>query len=278
MLIIKAAATLTHFLQQTKSDGALIGFVPTMGALHEGHIALIEAAKQENTVTVCSIFVNPTQFNNHEDFNKYPIDIESDIEKLIGANTDVLFLPTVAEIYPAGFTASHYNLGYLETVLEGAFRPGHFQGVAQVVDRLLTIARPHRLYLGEKDLQQCAVIKKLLHLQKDGTTELKIVSTVRESSGLAMSSRNRRLDAEALKNATALYKALQHIKANRQRENTATLISEAKAMLTSAGFTVDYVSVVNSETLLPLQNENEPAVALAAAAINNVRLIDNLRL
>lgn len=278
MLIFKAAAALNRYLQQAKNSGTTIGFAPTMGALHQGHLSLIGAAKKENEITVCSIFVNPTQFNNKEDFTKYPITIESDIEKLIGASTDVLFLPSVDEIYPEGFSAPHYNLGYLEKILEGVYRPGHFQGVAQVVDRLLSIVQPHRLYLGEKDFQQCAVIKKLLQLKNDSTTELKIVPTVRESSGLAMSSRNQRLDAAALENATTIYKALQHIKTHWQFSNNEQLLAEAKQILTGAGFVIDYVSVVNSETLQPLQNEKEPVVALIAASINNVRLIDNLRL
>ena len=145
--------------------GKTIGFVPTMGALHAGHISLIKASKNENPITVCSIFVNPTQFNDPKDFEKYPVTIEKDIDMLKEAGCDVLFLPSVEEMYPEGIvTENHYDLGYLETILEGKFRPGHFQGVCMVMQRLLKIVSRIDLYLGQKDYQQCMVIKRLIEL------------------------------------------------------------------------------------------------------------------
>src|SRR5215212_8351624 len=169
MIIFKTPDALSGHINQQKKSGKKIGFVPTMGALHEGHLSLIGVAKKPNDLTICSIFVNPTQFNNPEDFKLYPVTIEKDIEQLIRAGCDILFLPSVDEMYPAGHSKKHYPLGRIETILEGYYRPGHFQGVCQIVDRLLDIVRPDNLYLGQKDFQQCMVIRKLLQLLgKDG--------------------------------------------------------------------------------------------------------------
>src|ERR671912_2232392 len=142
MILFKKAKNLSNYISKQKKSNLKIGFIPTMGALHEGHLSLIAASKKENAVTVCSIFVNPTQFNNQEDFKHYPITIEKDIEKLLNAGCDILFLPPREEIYPQGFVAKKYDLGELETVLEGLYRPGHFQGVCQVVDKLMEIVQP----------------------------------------------------------------------------------------------------------------------------------------
>jgi pantoate--beta-alanine ligase len=193
-----------------------MGFVPTMGALHQGHISLIEASKTENNVTVCSIFVNPTQFNDPKDFEKYPVTIETDIEKLEAAGCDVLFLPAVSEIYPQGTRPSkQYELGFLETVLDGKFRPGHFQGVCQVVERLLQIVKPTQLFLGQKDYQQCMVISKLIDLMGWGNKlKINICPTLREADGLAMSSRNMRLTNDERIKAVAIYQCLNHLKEN----------------------------------------------------------------
>ena len=150
MILLKSAAELTAYIRKVKANGLSVGFVPTMGALHQGHISLIERSKKESGLTLCSIFVNPTQFNNPEDFKKYPITIENDIDMLEKWGTDVLFLPEATEIYPPGSAKIHYDLDYLETLLEGKYRPGHFQGVCQVVDRLLDIAIPDKLTWGKK--------------------------------------------------------------------------------------------------------------------------------
>src|SRR6476620_9509378 len=154
MILFKKAAQLSGYLRKQKTNGLSIGFVPTMGALHSGHLSLIAASKKEQSITVCSIFVNPTQFNNPDDFKHYPVRIEEDIEQLLKSDCDILFLPSAEEIYPVGYAAKHYDLGLLETILEGHYRPGHFQGVCQVVDRLLEIIEPTSLYLGQKDYQQ----------------------------------------------------------------------------------------------------------------------------
>ncbi|HUP11867.1 MAG TPA: pantoate--beta-alanine ligase, partial [Niastella sp.] len=167
MIIFKYADQLARYIEQQKKAGKLIGFVPTMGALHNGHITLINLCQQGTAVTVCSIFVNPTQFNNPTDYQLYPNTIEKDIEKLEAAGCDILFLPAIAEMYPQGTTnLEHYDLGYLETLLEGKFRPGHFQGVCQVMNRLLTMVKPHKLFMGQKDYQQCMVVSRLLQLMQ----------------------------------------------------------------------------------------------------------------
>ena len=197
-----------------RKQGKKYGFVPTMGALHAGHISLINDSKKASDLTVCSIFVNPTQFNDPKDFEKYPITIEKDIAMLEAAGCDILFLPEVAEMYPGGTSTSiHYELGYLETILEGHYRPGHFQGVCMIVHRLLDIVKPDNLYIGQKDYQQSMVIKKLIELTgMKELVDLNISPTLREAGGLAMSSRNMRLTEQERVKATAIYKTLHLIK------------------------------------------------------------------
>jgi pantoate--beta-alanine ligase len=208
MIIFKYASQLAGYLQQQKTAGKVIGFVPTMGALHNGHIALVDQSKKEASLTICSIFVNPTQFNNPNDYQLYPNTIEADIAKLEAAGCDVLFLPAIAEMYPRGTAGlEQYDLGYLETLLEGKYRPGHFQGVCQVMFRLLTMVQPDKLFMGQKDYQQCMVVNRLLQLMQSGT-RLITCPTLREPDGLAMSSRNMRLTAEDRQKATTIYKCL----------------------------------------------------------------------
>jgi pantoate--beta-alanine ligase len=279
MIIFKEAASLLFQVKQAKTEGKKIGFVPTMGALHKGHLTLIEASRKENGITVCSIFINPTQFNNPEDFKHYPITIEKDIEQLILNGCDILFLPTVLEIYPHNFEKKHYDLGQLEFVLEGQYRPGHFQGVCQVVDRLLQIVQPHNLYMGQKDFQQCMVIQKLLQLtRKEGEIEMKIVPTVRETNGLAMSSRNLRLTSEQRELAASLYQALSSIKNSSPDISFSQLKQEAKNSLHKKGFQVDYLEIAETANLHPAQENKGDLVVLVAATIGNIRLIDNMLL
>ena len=193
MIIFKKRIDISNYIVNYKKTSGKIGFIPTMGALHKGHISLIEASKKTDTLTICSIFVNPTQFNNTADFEKYPVTIEKDIDLLEKAGCNVLFLPSVEEIYPAdSSTTLPYELGFIETVLDGKSRPGHFQGVCNVVQRLLDIVQPNTIYLGQKDYQQCMVIKKLTELIQS-PTQIIVCPTLRESDGLAMSSRNMRL-------------------------------------------------------------------------------------
>lgn len=279
MILFKKAKSLSLYLSKQKNQGVSIGFVPTMGALHQGHLSLIETAKQETDITVCSIFVNPTQFNNASDFQHYPVTTEKDIEKLLDANCDVLFLPAGDEIYPADYMAKSYQLGFLETVLEGHYRPGHFQGVCQVVERLLEIVQPNQLYLGAKDYQQCMVISQLLKLLgKENEIDLRIASTLRESDGLAMSSRNLRLTPEQRAVAPAIFSVLSSIKQQYKAGSFSALQLETQAVaaLEQKGFKVDYLKIADAETLLPPAAGSKQAIVLTAATLGEIRLIDNL--
>jgi pantoate--beta-alanine ligase len=279
MIIFKTAADLSVHLQTTKQNGKSIGFVPTMGALHPGHLSLIQRSKQTTDLSVCSIFVNPTQFNNPDDFKHYPVTIEKDIELLVKINCDILFLPAVNEIYPAGHQQKNYELGSIETILEGAYRPGHFQGVCEVVNRLLEIVAPDHLFMGQKDYQQCIVIAQLLSiLEKEKEIELHIEPTLREMDGLAMSSRNLRLSPENREKAVAVWRSLAAIKAVYPGPSIQSITSQTTNELNNAGFRVDYVEIRSAEDLEPITSNQQKAVALIAAGIGPVRLIDNLLL
>ena len=278
MIIFKQPSKIRSFLLSKKTARITTGFVPTMGALHSGHIGLVTKARNESRLVICSIFVNPTQFNDPKDFEKYPATIEKDIYLLEKAGCDILFLPSVADIYPDGFKPSrNYDLGILETILEGKFRPEHFQGVCQVVHRLLDIIIPSKLYLGQKDFQQCMVIKKLVELLGI-ETEIIICKTQREPDGLAMSSRNLRLNEAERKKAPALYQALLFIKKNIKAGDIVKLKYSAKQLLIEDGFKVDYVEIAITGTLEIIQKWDGkiPVVTLAAAYLTEVRLIDNI--
>jgi len=277
MIIFKKADELSAYLTAKKKDGIKSGFVPTMGALHNGHLSLLQSAKKENDVCICSIFVNPTQFNNPEDFKHYPVTIEQDIQLLVLHGCDILFLPSLSEIYPTDYKPRFYDIGNMEFILEGRYRPGHFQGVCQVVDQLLTIVKPDRLYMGQKDFQQCMVIRRLLHLVgKENEIELKIIPTERENDGLAMSSRNLRLNTEARQIAPSIYNELNNIQHSIQQKPIDTLKKNAIESLERKGFKVDYVEIANAEDLSPATQDSPEKVVLAAASLGPVRLIDNL--
>ena len=278
MIIFKHPKDLQSYIQNGVIDPKSIGFVPTMGALHKGHISLIQTARVENSLVVASIYVNPTQFTDQLDFEKYPSTIESDILKLENSGCDILFLPTVADIYPNGITANQqYNLGHLDTILEGKYRPGHFQGVCQIVHLLLQIISPGKLYLGQKDYQQCLVIKKMISLLHIGTSVI-ICPTQREPDGLAMSSRNVRLTSIEREKATYIFKMLNYINENSKAEDLEKLEQIVQNKLTEQGFKVEYVAIADQQTLENIQYRDKPStpVALIAAYINQVRLIDNL--
>ncbi len=280
MRVFTQAAALHDYLAIAKQQNKEIGFIPTMGALHNGHIELLNQSVSQGLLTVCSIFVNPTQFNNTEDFNKYPKSLASDTALLGQTGIAVLFAPTVEEIYPGGTTTQEvFDLGYLETILEGSSRPGHFQGVCQVMKRLLTIVSPDYLFMGQKDYQQCMVVSRLLQLMRSDI-QLITAPTVRQSDGLALSSRNQRLSAEGKQNATAIYETLRFIAESLEPGELNTLRSEAEAKLTEHGFAVDYIAFATTETL-ELVNDwdgQTPLVCLVAAFLENIRLIDNLEL
>jgi pantoate--beta-alanine ligase len=279
MIIFKKKSDLTGWLQQQKKQNDSIGFVPTMGALHEGHIFLIRSSVKETAITVASIFINPTQFNDPKDFEKYPVTIERDIELLEKAGCTALFLPSVNEIYPpAESSHEHYELGYLETVLEGKFRPGHFQGVCKVMHRLLSIVQPHHLFMGQKDYQQCMVIKKLIALSHFNT-QLHICPTLREKEGLAMSSRNLRLTAEQKEKALAIYESLLYLQREYRYKSFNELKENATQYLLEAGFAkVDYVELANANDLSLINewDKHSTVVALIAAFMGDIRLIDNM--
>ncbi|MEN9609355.1 MAG: hypothetical protein RLZZ628_169 [Bacteroidota bacterium] len=279
MLLFKRVQDIQQYLNLLRQKGVEIGFAPTMGALHAGHTALITRSKAENQVTVCSIFVNPTQFNDPADLEKYPRTVEHDIEMLVESGCDVLFLPTVAEIYPQGTQQNlPIHFGRLDKVLEGVFRPGHFNGMAQVVYRLLEIVQPNRLYMGQKDFQQLAIVRSLLSQLRSGT-ELVMCATKREKDGLAMSSRNVRLNAEARAAAPLIHQMLtealemtEEYSPSEIQRRTVQKLKEIKA------FNMEYFEIVDGHTLMPIRllDETDFAVAVTAVWVGGVRLIDNL--
>ncbi|WEK34802.1 MAG: pantoate--beta-alanine ligase [Candidatus Pseudobacter hemicellulosilyticus] len=280
MIILKQAARLQERLRQEREKGHRIGFVPTMGALHQGHLSLISTARSHTDITVCSIFVNPTQFNDPADFEKYPVTIEKDIDLLVSAGTDILFLPSVAEMYPDGWQdLEQYDLGYLETVLEGASRPGHFQGVCQVVSRLLRLVAPDQLFMGRKDYQQCMVVKRLLTIMQSNI-ELVPCPTLRQADGLAMSSRNMRLSPEDRQRATAIHQALDTLRQQLIPGPLQPLKEQAIRFLQDQGFRPDYVEIADADTLelVGQWDGRQPLVGLVAAFLGEIRLIDNMLL
>lgn len=278
MILFKHSKNIEAFLESARETGNTIGFIPTMGALHKGHLSLIKESRAKNAVTVVSIFVNPVQFNNKEDFIKYPSTIEKDILALEQSGCDVLFMPSEDEIYPdAKSKQKHFELGFLEDILEGKFRPGHFQGVCLVVEKLLAIVEPDSLYLGQKDYQQCLVIRKLISLISKNINVV-ICPIVREANGLAMSSRNLRLNDDEKNTAALLSKTLENIKDKIYKENFADLKSKAIASLEHKGFKVDYLELADRSNLRIITNfkDAETCILLIAAYLNNIRLIDNL--
>ena len=285
MLIIKTSQDIRYQIVKSKKEGLKVGFVPTMGALHAGHISLINRSKRENGLTICSIFINPTQFNDPKDFEKYPVTLDADIEKLKKGKCDILFLPSVAEMYPDGYTHSDkIDFGFIADTLEGEFRPGHFDGMAQIVEKLLRAVTPDRLYMGQKDYQQALICGMLIRNRKLKTA-LITCPIKREKDGLAMSSRNMRLDTHSRHLATEIIKTLRYIKrktAQNQGQWTSTDIEDqAKERLAAyPDFKVEYIAIRDTMTLKPVKkfSTDTQAVALIAAWIGGVRLIDNMLL
>jgi pantoate--beta-alanine ligase len=252
-----------------------IGFVPTMGALHQGHLSLIARARQNNDITVCSIFVNPTQFNDVNDLQNYPRPIEADIAKLNSAGCDILFHPDVNEMYD---TDEHWHLdiGPLEHLLEGEFRPGHYQGVMQVVFKLLDIVKPTNLYMGQKDYQQFMVISKMITLLNI-PVKMVMCPIERESDGLAMSSRNIHLTPADRQHSLVLSKTLNWVRDNFDKDNLTPLEYQALERLgTEADVQPEYFRILDGKTLLPVNENTQEFVALTAAKVGKTRLIDNV--
>ena len=264
-------------IQDQISKGKTIGFVPTMGALHEGHLKLIRQAVSENDFVAVSIFVNPIQFNNPEDLTKYPRTLDEDLKKLEGTGCRLVFAPSAEEMYPEP-DLTEFNFGNLDKVMEGKFRPGHFRGVAVVVKKLFEIITPNKAYFGEKDYQQLAIIKKMVSMLKM-PVEIIPCPIVREADGLAMSSRNVRLSPEERVEAPAIYKALAETK-----ENYSWFVpAGVKQLITgqiqeNKYFRVEYVEVVDTATLQTIEDWNDAkhAVVCVAAFLGSVRLIDNI--
>jgi pantoate--beta-alanine ligase len=256
-------------------NNATVGFVPTMGALHNGHLSLIAQARLANNITVCSIFVNPTQFNDPKDLENYPRPIEADKAKLEQAGCDILFNPAVSEIYDDN-EQWHLNIGPLEHLLEGEFRPGHYQGVTQVVYKLLDIVKPSALYMGQKDYQQFMVVNKMTDLL-NLNVKMVMCPIEREPDGLAMSSRNIHLTAADRQHALVLSQTLNWVKINFNSDNIANLQQTAMEKLSAeSDVQPEYFRIVDGTTLLPANESSQSIVALTAARVGKTRLIDNV--
>lgn len=280
MKVFRRATDLQAYLSNLRTNNRSVGFVPTMGALHQGHLSLVEQSRKKNQVTVVSIFVNPTQFNDTKDLEKYPRTPGKDIELLSTVGCEVVFLPTVEEVYPDGVDAkpADIDFGLLDKVMEGAMRPGHFNGVAQVVQRLLELTRPDRLYMGQKDYQQLAIVRSMIK-QRDIDVKLIVCPTTREDDGLARSSRNVRLSPEMREKAPELYRVLQNAKKEVLSGQSPQEVAKRSAELLAAvpGFRVEYFEIFDGNTLQPIDDSfNKSIVAALAVWAGDVRLIDNL--
>lgn len=279
MFIFKRASQLREWITDSKASGRTTGFIPTMGALHAGHLSLVNRSKKETDYTMVSIFVNPKQFNDQEDLRKYPRPIEHDLRMLYESGVDVLFLPEVEDIYPSGDTNKiDFDPGPTANTMEGKFRPGHFEGMAEVVYRLLMITTPDQLFMGQKDFQQFAIIRKLIDWYQM-PVDLVMCPTIRESNGLAMSSRNVRLSEAAREKAGIIFNVLTSGKILFEQKGHIDNIQEiAMDALRRVGFDPEYFEVVDGYTLEKVQSieDADQIVACCAVKVEGVRLIDNL--
>ena len=278
--VIEKASDLLSLIRNNKQKGYTVGFVPTMGALHKGHITLVKKSVKENDLTIVSIFINPTQFNDKKDLDKYTRTLEADLLKLIPTGVDVVFAPSVIEMYHDGDEkGSDIDLGGLDKNLEGAFRPGHFKGVAQVVKRLLDIVTPDKMYLGQKDFQQFTIIQYMIDSLKI-KTKLVIYPIIREPNGLAMSSRNERLSPLTREKAGIIYTTLKAIKKYQNTKTVTELEQYGKQKFTNTPFECEYFSIVDGHKLTPINDFNDTDYVVACVAVwaDGVRLIDNIML
>ncbi len=289
MQVFYTKRAIAQYLNKKVLEGETVGFVPTMGALHAGHISLIMKSRRQADVTVCSIFVNPTQFNDPKDFEMYPVTISADLEKLEKAGCHAVFIPTVGEMYPDGLKSKKpLNFGFLAETLEGEHRPGHFNGMAQIVEMLLRVVKPHLLFMGQKDYQQQLIVAELIKKRKL-KTKLVTCPTMREKDGLAMSSRNVRLDKKARELSVEISKTLkltiQLIKKVAPKLNSGesyktaieAIRHKAVSRLKSInGVEVEYLEIRNASSLQIPIKKSEKLVVLIAVQIDGVRLIDNL--
>ena len=279
MLIFTKITEIQAFLSSLKKQKKTAGFVPTMGALHTGHVSLIQQSKKHCDVTVCSIFVNPTQFNDKKDLDRYPRMPEKDVQLLKDATCDVLFMPSEDEMYPKK-EKEVFDFGYLDVILEGKYRPGHFSGVAQVVKRFFEIVNPNKAFFGSKDYQQVMIVKALVKQMNSGI-EIIACPILRESDGLAMSSRNALLNEEERKVAALIPKLMQE--ANKQVKthgvDAASIFVEKEISLNPL-MKLDYYAVCNADDLMPTMSllPNTPLISLIAVFVGKIRLIDNLQI
>jgi pantoate--beta-alanine ligase len=278
MKIFNEIGPFRTYLKEITTNGRTVGLVPTMGALHKGHISLIEASKKDNDVTICTIYVNPTQFNNPSDLRKYPRTLEHDVKMLEGASCDVLLVPNDAEMY-ADTPLVKFDFGHLDKVMEGEFRPGHFSGVALVVSKLFHICGPDRAYFGQKDWQQLTIIKRLVNELKFNI-EIVCVPIARESDGVAMSSRNQRLTPEYRKQAPVLYQALKLAASRLRLQQPVQAVKKAvkDAIESQSDIRLEYFEVTDPLNLTPVISveKDTEAILFVAAFAGDVRLIDNM--
>ena len=279
MKVLKSKKTLIDYVERQREMGKKIGFAPTMGALHQGHLSLYKAAKKENDEVISSIFVNPTQFNNPDDFQKYPKTLEKDIELLEKAGVDAVYVPNVEEMYPDGLNSKKYDFDGLENEMEGKYRPGHFDGVGTIVEELFRQVQPHNAYFGEKDYQQLAIIKKMVEKTK---LPVKIhgVPTLREEDGLAMSSRNVRLTETQRKEATIIYETLEKVKEWFKVLSVEEIKLRVLEIFRNSNFELEYFVIADEEMLKEANaiDENKEYRAFIVAYADTVRLIDNMHL
>lgn len=281
MLVFNEKVALIKHIESIRSNNSTIGFVPTMGALHQGHLSLIEKSLAENQITVMSIFVNPTQFNNPEDLKKYPRTLERDVEKIQTISNDVLvYAPSVEDIYEGNTSSQHYNFDGLENQMEGKFRPGHFDGVGTVVKKLFEIVKPNNAYFGEKDFQQLQIVKKLVQKEK---ISVKIIGCPihREQNGLAMSSRNERLTEDERNKASIIFKTLKEAKklfGTKSANRVSDFVS--KTFQNNTEFELEYFEIADEATLLSCKrkSKNKKYRAFIAVFVNKIRLIDTISL
>ena len=279
MKVLKSKKTLIDYVERQREMGKKIGFAPTMGALHQGHLSLYKAAKKENDEVISSIFVNPTQFNNPDDFQKYPKTLEKDLELLEKAGVDAVYVPNVEEMYPDGLNSKKYDFDGLENEMEGKYRPGHFDGVGTIVEELFRQVQPHNAYFGEKDYQQLAIIKKMVEKSK---LPVKIhgVPTLREEDGLAMSSRNVRLTETQRKEATIIYETLTKVKEWFKVISVEEIKLRVLEIFRNSNFELEYFVIADEKTLKETdyfyKDKNYRAFIVAYAG--DVRLIDNMHL
>ena len=279
MKVLKSKKTLIDYIERQREMGKKIGFAPTMGALHQGHLSLYKAAKKENDEVISSIFVNPTQFNNPDDFQKYPKTLEKDLELLEKAGVDAVYVPNVEEMYPDGLNSKKYDFDGLENEMEGKYRPGHFDGVGTIVEELFRQVQPHNAYFGEKDYQQLAIIKKMVEKTK---LPVKIhgVPTLREEDGLAMSSRNVRLTETQRKEATIIYETLEKVKEWFSVISVEEIKLRVLEIFRNSNFELEYFVIADEKTLKETDffHKDKNYRAFIVAYAGDVRLIDNMHL